>query len=76
MIYNIKYTKTIFPGDMKDTCIIETTFDNSTTVYYADMVKDLSSKSMNSIRNIDATNEIILLVSTSKKYQFILAPSK
>ncbi|XP_025413771.1 dynein light chain roadblock-type 2-like isoform X2 [Sipha flava] len=59
------------PGD-----IMESTFDNSTSVQYADPIKNLGNKAMSSVRDVDPHNEIILLSMQTKNNEFILAPHK
>jgi dynein light chain roadblock-type len=55
---------------------MESTFDNSTSVQYADPIKNLGNKAMSSVRDVDPHNEIILLSMQTKNNEFILAPRK
>ncbi|RMX43049.1 hypothetical protein pdam_00015293, partial [Pocillopora damicornis] len=55
---------------------IRTTMDNSTTVQYAGLFHQLTSKARNTVRDIDPQNDLMFLRVRSKKHEILVAPDK
>lgn len=55
---------------------IKTTLDNSTTVQYAGLLHQLTSKARSVVRDIDPQNDLTFLRIRSKKHEIMVAPGK
>ncbi|GAB1599606.1 dynein light chain roadblock-type 2 [Argonauta hians] len=55
---------------------IRTTMDNSTTVQYAGLILELTSKARSTVRDIDPSNDLTFLRIRSKKHEIMVAPDK
>ncbi|XP_074014298.1 dynein light chain roadblock-type 2 [Numenius arquata] len=55
---------------------IRTTLDNSTTVQYAGLLHQLTTKARSSVRDIDPQNDLTFLRIRSKKHEIMIAPDK
>ncbi|VDH93954.1 dynein light chain roadblock-type 2-like [Mytilus californianus] len=55
---------------------IRTTLDNSTTVQYAGLITQLTSKARSTVRDIDPQNDLTFLRIRSKKHEIMVAPEK
>ncbi|KAL9975367.1 hypothetical protein ACROYT_G012522 [Oculina patagonica] len=55
---------------------IRTTMDNSTTVQYAGLIHQLTSKARSTVRDIDPQNDLTFLRVRSKKHEILVAPDK
>jgi dynein light chain roadblock-type len=53
---------------------IKTTLDNSTTVQYAGLLHQLTSKARSVVRDIDPQNDLTFLRIRSKKHEIMVAP--
>ncbi|KAM8892352.1 dynein light chain roadblock-type 2-like [Spinachia spinachia] len=53
---------------------IRTTLDNSTTVVYAELLRHLTMKARNTVRDIDPQNDICFLRMRTKKHDILVAP--
>lgn len=53
---------------------IRTTLDNSTTVQYAGLITQLTSKARSTVRDIDPQNDLTFLRIRSKKHEIMVAP--
>ncbi|XP_067358899.1 dynein light chain roadblock-type 2 [Channa argus] len=53
---------------------IRTTLDNSTTVQYAGLLRLLTIKAKNTVRDIDPQNDLTFLRIRSKKHEIMVAP--
>ncbi|XP_028263372.1 dynein light chain roadblock-type 2-like [Parambassis ranga] len=52
---------------------IRTTLDNSTTVQYAGLLRELSTMAKNTVRDIDPQNELTFLRIRSKKHEIMVS---
>eukprot|EP00106_Octopus_bimaculoides_P015698 XP_014783140.1 PREDICTED: dynein light chain roadblock-type 2-like [Octopus bimaculoides] len=50
--------------------------DNSTTVQYAGLILELTSKARSTVRDIDPSNDLTFLRIRSKKHEIMVAPDK
>nr|WAW84850.1 dynein light chain roadblock-type [Halisarca dujardinii] len=55
---------------------IRTTMDNSTTVTYAGLIHQLTSKTRTTVRDIDPQNDLTFLRIRTKKHEIMVAPDK
>uniref|UniRef100_A0A2K6GY82 Dynein light chain roadblock-type 2 n=1 Tax=Propithecus coquereli TaxID=379532 RepID=A0A2K6GY82_PROCO len=55
---------------------IRTTLDNSTTVQYAGLLHQLTTKARSTVRDIDPQNDLTFLRIRSKKHEIMVAPDK
>ena len=55
---------------------IRTTLDNSTTVQYAGLIHQLTTKARSTVRDIDPQNDLTFLRLRSKKHEIMVAPGK
>ncbi|PKU33687.1 dynein light chain roadblock-type 2 [Limosa lapponica baueri] len=55
---------------------IRTTLDNSTTVQYAGLLHQLTTKARSTVRDIDPQNDLTFLRIRSKKHEIMIAPDK
>jgi dynein light chain roadblock-type len=55
---------------------IRTTMDNSTTVTYAGLIHQLTSKARSTVRDIDPQNDLTFLRVRTKKHEIMIAPEK
>ncbi|XP_044049638.1 dynein light chain roadblock-type 2 isoform X1 [Siniperca chuatsi] len=53
---------------------IRTTLDNSTTVQYAGLLRQLTMKARSTVRDIDPQNDLTFLRIRSKKHEILVAP--
>ncbi|XP_049430876.1 dynein light chain roadblock-type 2 [Epinephelus fuscoguttatus] len=53
---------------------IRTTLDNSTTVQYAGLLRQLTMKARSTVRDIDPQNDLTFLRVRSKKHEILVAP--
>lgn len=53
---------------------IRTTLDNSTTVQYAGLLCQLTTKARSTVRDIDPQNDLTFLRIRSKKHEVMVAP--
>ncbi|XP_068459255.1 dynein light chain roadblock-type 2 [Clinocottus analis] len=53
---------------------IRTTLDNSTTIQYAGLFRQLTMMARSTVRDIDPQNDLIFLRVRSKKHEFLIAP--
>ncbi|KAM9854043.1 dynein light chain roadblock-type 2 [Aulostomus maculatus] len=53
---------------------IRTSLDNSTTVQYAGLLRQLTLKARSTVRDIDPQNDLSLLRIRSRKHEIIVAP--
>ncbi|XP_008937027.1 PREDICTED: dynein light chain roadblock-type 2, partial [Merops nubicus] len=55
---------------------VRTTLDNSTTVQYAGLLRELTRKARSAVRDIDPQNDLTFLRIRSKKHEILVAPDK
>ncbi|XP_065184880.1 dynein light chain roadblock-type 2-like isoform X2 [Sycon ciliatum] len=55
---------------------IRTSLDNTTTVHYASLIHQLTSKARSCIRDIDPADDLTFLRIRSKKHEILVAPDK
>lgn len=53
---------------------IKTTLDNSSSVQYAGLLRDLTAKARSAVRDIDPQNDLTFLRIRSKKNEIMVAP--
>ncbi|XP_071393899.1 dynein light chain roadblock-type 2 [Centroberyx affinis] len=53
---------------------IRTTLDNSTTVQYAGLLRQLTMKARSAVRDIDPQNDLTFLRIRSKKHEIMVTP--
>ncbi|CAK6969007.1 dynein light chain roadblock-type 2 [Scomber scombrus] len=53
---------------------IRTTLDNSTTVQYAGLLRQLTMKARSTVRDIDPQNDLTFLRIRSKKHEILVSP--
>lgn len=65
------FKSVVFPG-----IPIRTTLDNSTTVVYAQLLRHLTMKARNTVRDLDPQNDICFLRMQTKKHNILVAPGE
>ena len=71
----------VFLFTMQTSCFVtgipvRSSLDNSTTVQYASLLNMITTKACSAVRDLDPTDELILLRIRSKKNEIICAPGK
>lgn len=56
--------------------LIKSTLDNQTSVYYAELTKELAENARRCVRNLDPSNDLIVLRMGSRKHEILVAPGK
>lgn len=54
---------------------IKNTLNNSTTIQYTNLINQLTTKTKNTIRNINPNNNLTFLKIKSKKHEIIITPN-
>ena len=55
---------------------IRTTLDNATTVQYASLIQQLTTKARSTVRDLDPTNDLCFLRVRTQKHEIMIAPGE
>ena len=55
---------------------IRSTLDNATTVQYASLIQQLTTKARSTVRDLDPTNDLCFLRVRTQKHEIMIAPGE